>query len=194
MAARAAASAASCLPMCWVSAPQHPTPSATTTSMPRRVSRRMVASLISGASTVWAHPVSRATRPRRAPWAGCTGGRLRLPAAAGAPAPAPASRAGAWRGAGAARKRPGQPRRAQGEAKQRGARQHAGEHGAQQPIGPGPAIGLFDVGRARDRPGACSSRRKGRWSCRPGSPRQRSTWRTTSAVAGRPDCSMSLIR
>ncbi len=45
-------------------------PSATTTSQPCRVSSRTVASLISGASTGWAQPVSSATRFRRVPSAG----------------------------------------------------------------------------------------------------------------------------
>ena len=57
------------------SAPQQPLPGATTTSQPCRVSSRIVASLISGASTCWAQPGSSATRIRRSPSAGKTCGR-----------------------------------------------------------------------------------------------------------------------
>ena len=57
------------------SAPQQPLPLATTTSQPCRVSSRIVASLISGASTCWAQPGSSATRIRRSPSAGKTCGR-----------------------------------------------------------------------------------------------------------------------
>ena len=50
-----------------ISEPQQPAPFAITTSAPCRVSRRIVASLISGASTCWAQPLSSATRARRCP-------------------------------------------------------------------------------------------------------------------------------
>ena len=80
MFACALAIAGSCFPMWWVSAPQQPAPSATTTSTPRRVSRRMVAALIPGASTCWAQPASRATRPLRAPSARKTPGAVPPPA------------------------------------------------------------------------------------------------------------------
>ena len=73
-AARTVSIACAWRPMWWVSAPQQPTPRATTTSMPRRVSIRIVASLIEGASTVCAQPTSRATRPTRCPSARCTCG------------------------------------------------------------------------------------------------------------------------
>ena len=49
--------------------------------MPRRVSMRIVASLIDGASTVCAHPASSATRPTRSPCALCTCGDCIVPAA-----------------------------------------------------------------------------------------------------------------
>ena len=62
-------------PRWWVSAPQHPLPEATTTSQPCRFRRRIVASLICGASTCCAQPVSSATRFTRAPSAGKTWGR-----------------------------------------------------------------------------------------------------------------------
>ena len=48
--------------MWWVSAPQQPAPSATTTSQPIRVSRRIVASLISVFNAFCAQPVISATR------------------------------------------------------------------------------------------------------------------------------------
>ena len=66
---RAAAIAGSCWPMWCVSAPQQPWPGVITTSIPMRVSSRMVASLMAGFSTFCAHPVSRPTRPRRLPCA-----------------------------------------------------------------------------------------------------------------------------
>ena len=64
------------LPMWWVSAPQQPAPSASTTSQPCRVRRRIVAALIRGSRTRWAQPASSATRLRRGPSAGNTCGRV----------------------------------------------------------------------------------------------------------------------
>ena len=61
----AMAMASASRPMWCTSAPQQPAPGATSTSTPRRASRRMVASLISGRSTCWAQPASRITRARR---------------------------------------------------------------------------------------------------------------------------------
>ena len=59
-----------------LSAPQQPSPAGTTTSTPTRVSRRMVASLISGRSTRCAQPPSRITRRLRPLCAGKTPGNL----------------------------------------------------------------------------------------------------------------------
>ena len=59
--------ARSSFPMWWVSDPQQPSPSGITTSTPWRVSRRMVASLISVLSAFCAQPVIRATRLIRGP-------------------------------------------------------------------------------------------------------------------------------
>ena len=73
--ALAEARAGASLPMWWVRAPQQPAPFATTTSTPWRVSRRIVASLISGARTCWAQPFISATRARRGPSAGKAWGR-----------------------------------------------------------------------------------------------------------------------
>jgi hypothetical protein len=67
------------LPMWCVSAPQHPCPSAITTSQPSRVSSRIVASLMSVLSARCAQPVISATRILRSPFAGNTcGSSLRL--------------------------------------------------------------------------------------------------------------------
>src|SRR5438105_3662381 len=64
---RAWSSALRSLPMWWTSAPQQPSPAVSTTSTPCRLSSRIAASLISGASTGWAQPLSSATRPLRSP-------------------------------------------------------------------------------------------------------------------------------
>ncbi len=68
--------------MWWVSAPQQPTSGAITTSTPMRVSSRMVASLMEGASVRWAQPVSSATRARLVPSAAVHLRPLHGPAAA----------------------------------------------------------------------------------------------------------------
>ena len=59
----ARASASACLPMCWVSEPQQASSPETTTSKPSRVSRRIVAALMPGSSTLCTQPISSATRP-----------------------------------------------------------------------------------------------------------------------------------
>ncbi len=50
-------------PICHARAPQHPCFSGIITSMPLLVRMSMVARLIAGARTCWAHPLSRAIRP-----------------------------------------------------------------------------------------------------------------------------------
>src|SRR6516162_6705559 len=70
----AAESASGSRPIWWAREPQQPS-SATTTSMPWRVRRRMAAALIAGAITGLTQPVNSATRPRR----GADGGNRRRP-------------------------------------------------------------------------------------------------------------------
>ena len=105
------------------SSPHH---RAITTSTPWRVSRRIVASLICGASTCWAQPVISAARARRGPSAGNTWGRS-TGSAPGDQRPAPGR---AWRRAGrAADRAKGRPNQApiEGQAKAPGIGQHPGE-------------------------------------------------------------------
>ena len=58
------------LPMCRFNEPQQAAEAGTTTSQPRRVSRRIVASLMCGESTGCTQPASKATRHFRSPRAG----------------------------------------------------------------------------------------------------------------------------
>ena len=58
----------------------------------------------------------------------------------------------------------------------------------------GRVIGLLDMAAGRGRPGACSSRPDGHVVMQDRHDRQRSTCRTSSSEASRPDSSMSLIR
>ena len=63
-------------PECQARPPQQLWPAGMTTSTPLRASTSMVAVLMSGSSTCWAQPVSRATRARRSPRAGVTLGQV----------------------------------------------------------------------------------------------------------------------
>ena len=124
-------------------------PSATTTSMPWRVSRRMAAALIAGAITGPTQPVSSATRPRRGPAAG---NRRRPSPAKGGGQPGrgqPQHGRDRLRAQGqrtAPRERLRQPRGAERPAKAAVIRQHPGQHGAEQAVEQGPRIGVLDMG------------------------------------------------
>ena len=160
-------------PMWCVSAPQQPTPFAITTSMPWRVSRRMVASLMRGRQHVLG-AAGRAAR-RGAPLApaarwtcgACGRARRRQPRRRERQHRAHALRDSVCPGS----RRPNgraEPGAAQRRPEQAGPRQQRAEHGAQQAVGQGRRRRSPRCSAGRDRPGACSSRPTGRSSCRTG--------------------------
>ena len=118
--------------------------------MPLRVSRRIAASLIEGASTAWAQPCSSATRPLRAPCGGNTAGSCAGGGPAGAAARGAASRRArssptgaraAARTAAADRRRPTQ--RSAEPAADTGST--LASSARRQPVGQRPAICLLDM-------------------------------------------------
>ena len=177
--------------MWWTSAPQQPSPFGSTTSMPRRVSRRIVASLMPGSSTGWAQPVSMATRPRALALGGDGCRAVDIGDAAGTAARRQRQhRRQRLRAPAARSNRPakGWPSRAslqrqRGSGRDRAARRPA--RARMQPVGQRRAGRSPRYGRGHGRRGACSSRPTGRSSCRTRQDRQRSICVTTSRV-GRP--------
>ena len=199
----AMASALLSRPMWWTSAPQQPAPGATSTSTPRRASRRMVASLISGRSTCWAQPASRITR------------FLRSPSVAAVPGPAKSAAAQEALGrqlehghqllepqrAQQRHERTGEAGGAQRQTEALGIGHRGGDQRPRQPLAGSRAGRSSRCARGCSRRGACSRRRSGRWSCtrgRRGSGRHgagprarrgdRSRTSPSSGRCGRADC------
>ena len=175
MLARALAIAGSCWPMWWVSAPQQPAPSGHhhLDAQAGQQADRGVVDLRVPAPAGRSRPAGRPV-PCARPRPDARRARCRRRRGSRRRAPAPASRGARWpSGSSAAGSSPAQrPRPAPAAASATRNRADRGStaasSGAQRPLVPGAAIGAFDIGRAHDRPGACSSRRTGRWSCRTG--------------------------
>ncbi len=150
------------------SAPQQPAPSDTTTSQPWRVSRRIVASLISGARTCWAQPVEQRHRAAARVGLGKTCGRStrrgrRHMRTAPEPAVAPQAAAAAHRANGLARR---DALSAARETDRAAAGRSPADGGRRDRATAGDRSLRYDAGHGRR--GACNGRPRGRSSCRTG--------------------------
>ena len=138
-----------------------------------------------GSSTRCAQPVSSATRLRRAPCGRKHLRRVERARRRQRRAARASSIARSCRGISPANGRPSRAARsASAEPPRIG--QDLRQRPAQRPLERRAAVGLARYMRGRGRPGACSARPTGRWSCRRGSDRQRSMCLTVFSSAGRP--------